>query len=304
MTVLVYGLAVTGAATVRALQARGMDVLVADDHATAATRARASELGVELVVAPDDRELTRLIAACDTVVPAPGVPEGHRAVRAAFEADRRVVTELELAYDWERERPGGPRPMLAVTGTDGKTTTTLLTAAMLGAAGRRTVAAGNTDVPLVEAIDLDLDVLVVECTSFRLAFTTAFRADAAAWLNLAPDHLNWHRDLASYTDAKARLFANQRAEDVAIGWADDPVVMQHLRRAPARQVTFGAQRADYHVSGPAPSAVLTGPRGSIAEVRAMARALPHDITNALAASALVLESGLAGADAVATALAG
>ena len=137
--------------------------------------------------------------------------------------------------------------------------------------GRRTVAAGNTEVPLVEAIDLDLDVFVVECTSFRLAFTSAFRADAAAWLNLAPDHLNWHRDLASYTDAKASIFANQRPDDVAIGLVDDPEVMRHLRRAPARHVTFGASGADYHVSGAAASAVLTGPGGPIAAVRAMAR---------------------------------
>src|SRR5262245_9348442 len=119
MTVLVYGLAVTGAATVRALQARDIDVVVADDNGTDATRARAAELGVELEIAPDDRELARLLAACDAVVPAPGVPEGHRVVLAALESGRRVVTELELAYEWERQRPGGPRPMLAVTGTDG-----------------------------------------------------------------------------------------------------------------------------------------------------------------------------------------
>ncbi len=301
--VLVYGLAVTGAATVAALQRRGYDVVVADDSGADDRRARAAALGWDLVVAPDDRRLAAMLAACDTLVPAPGVPEDHRVIRAAQDAGRRIVTELELAYEWEQNRPGGPRPMLAVTGTDGKTTTTLLTAAMLRAAGLRTVAAGNSEVPLVEAIDRDLDVFVVECSSFRLAFTSAFRADAAAWLNLAPDHLNWHRDLASYTDAKARLFANQRGDDVAIGWVDDPVVMQHLRRAPGRHVTFGASGADYHLSGPSGSAVLAGPGGPIAEVRAMARALPHDVTNALAASALVMETGLVEADAVATALA-
>ena len=100
--------------------------------------------------------------------------------------------------------------MLAITGTDGKTTTTLLTVEMLEAAGCRAVAAGNTDVPLVSAVDLDVDVFVVECTSFRLAWTEHFRGEAAAWLNLAPDHLNWHRSLASYAAAKAQIFANQR----------------------------------------------------------------------------------------------
>ena len=147
-------------------------MLVADDTDSDAKRKLAGELGVELVTAPDDDTVARLVDASTTVVPAPGVPEDHRVVQVALARGRRVVTELELAYEWEQQRPGGPRPILAVTGTDGKTTTTLLTVAMLAAAACRSVAAGNTEVPLVEAIDRDLDALVVECTSFRLAFTT------------------------------------------------------------------------------------------------------------------------------------
>jgi UDP-N-acetylmuramoylalanine--D-glutamate ligase len=189
--------------------------------------------------------------------------------------------------------------MLAVTGTDGKTTTTLLARAMLEAGERRAVDAGNTDVPLVAALDLDVDAFVVECTSFRLAWTSSFRGDAAVWLNLAPDHLNWHTGMASYEAAKARIFSQQRPDDVAIGFADDPVVMAHLGRAPARRRTFAAAGADYHVAG----GHLVGPQGRLASVAAMRRALPHDRTNALAAAALVLESGLVTPDAVAGALA-
>ena len=160
------------------------------------------------------------------------MPETHRLFAVARRAGRPVVSELELAYGWEQDRPGGPRPMLAVTGTDGKTTTTLWAVEMLGRGGVRSVAAGNTDVPLVAALDLDVDAFVVECTSFRLAWTEAFRADAAAWLNLAPDHLNWHASMDTYTAAKARMFSQQRADDVAIGFAADPVVMAHLATAP------------------------------------------------------------------------
>ena len=74
------------------------------------------------------------------------------------------------------------------------------------------VAAGNTDVPLVDALDLDVDAFVVECASFRLAWTERFRGDAAAWLNLAPDHLNWHAGMDTYEAAKARIFTQQRPE--------------------------------------------------------------------------------------------
>jgi UDP-N-acetylmuramoylalanine--D-glutamate ligase len=297
---LVYGLAVAGEATARALLGRGIEVVAADDAATPARRQLAADLGIELTIAPGGDELDVLVERCDVVVPSPGVPESHRLVAAARRRRRRIVSELELAYDWEQRRPGGPRPVLAVTGTDGKTTTTLLTVAMLEAAGVRTVAAGNTDVPLVTAVGRDdLDAFVVECTSFRLAWTERFRASAAAWLNLAPDHLNWHRSLATYAAAKARIFANQLPGDVAIGFADDAEVMRHLAVAPGRQVTFARDGADYRVV----DGVMVCPRGEIAPIATMRRSLPHDVTNGLAAAALVLESGLADTAAVAAALA-
>jgi UDP-N-acetylmuramoylalanine--D-glutamate ligase len=294
---LVHGLAVTGASTVRALQRHGYDVVVSDDRVDDAKVAVAAELGVECHDgAPDPSRF-------DLVSPAPGVPETHPVVVGALTAGVPVVSEIELAYRWEQERPGGPRPILAVTGTDGKTTTTELTVAILRAAGVRTAPLGNTDVPLVDAVDAtgdaELDAFVVECTSFRLAWTERFRADAAVWLNLAPDHLNWHTSMASYEAAKARIWELQRPDDTAIGFVDDPVVMRHLDRAPGRHVTFGATGADYRAADGA----LVGPRGRIADVASMRRSLPHDVTNALAASALVLETGLAGPDAIATALA-
>ena len=293
-----YGLAIAGAATVRALRRRDVDVIVADDVDDDARRQLAEALGVELVAAPDDAAVDALVSGCDLVVPAPGVPEDHGVITSARAHRRSLVSEIELAYDWERERLGGPRRMLAVTGTDGKTTTTMLAVEMLRAAGVRAVAAGNTDVPLVEALELDVDVFVVECASFRLAWTEHFRGDAAVWLNLAPDHLNWHRSMASYEAAKARIFELQRTDDVAIGFADDATVMRHLAEAPGRRCTFASLGADYHRDGDE----LVGPHGVLASVHDLRRALPHDVTNSLAAAALVTETGLADAAAVRSAL--
>ncbi len=294
-----YGLAVAGAATVRALRRHGVDVIVADDDVTVERQRLADEFGVDIVERPTAAQLDALLGSCDLVSPAPGIPETHDIIVRAQARDVELVSEIELAYRWEQQRPGGPRPMVAVTGTDGKTTTTMLAVEMLRAAGLRTVDAGNTDTPLVDAIALDLDAFVVEATSFRLAWTPSFRAEGAAWLNLAPDHLNWHRSMESYEVAKAQIFANQRDGDVAIGFVDDPAVMRRLDVAPARHVTFGASGADYHTS----DGSLYGPAGVICEVSAMRRSLPHDITNALAAAALVMETGLADRSAVGAALA-
>ena len=304
MRSLVHGLAITGESVVRALLRHGHTVTVTDDRIDDAKLAVAGALGVELGPLPGD--VSGFVAGFDLVSPAPGVPESHPLIVSALAAGVEVASEIELAYRWEQERPGGPRPMLAVTGTDGKTTTTELTVAILQSAGLRTAALGNTDVPLVDAVDAtsdetgdgELDAFVVECTSFRLAWTQQFRAEAAAWLNLAPDHLNWHASMETYEAAKARIWELQRGDDVAIGFADDPAVMARLATAPGRHVTFAASAADYRVS----EGWLVGPAGRIAEVASMRRRLPHDVTNALAASALVIESGLAGADAIAEAL--
>lgn len=295
---LVYGFGIAGVDTARALLKRGWAVTVADDRPTDTARTAARDLDVEYVVAPEGDALHALVASADLLAPSPGVPETHPVILAAQAAGRPIRSEIDLAWEWEQSRPGGPRPMLAVTGTDGKTTTTLLTVEMLRAAGLRSIDAGNTDTPLVTAIDGEYDAFVVECTSFRLAWTTMFRPNAAVWLNLAEDHQDWHTSIESYRAAKARMWRFQGPEDAAIGFLDDPVVRSELAMAPSKHRTFGLHDGDYHVE----EGLLIGPKGVIAPVSAMARSLPHDITNALAASALVLESGLAGNAAIERAL--
>ena len=296
---LVYGIALSGDALAHGLVRRGWTVVVADDKPTDEKRALASALGAELVGAPDGATIARLVRDADIVCPAPGVPETHEVIGAAQAAGTPLRTEIDLGYVWEQERPGGPRPMLAVTGTDGKTTTTLLTAHMLDTAGVPAAAVGNTEVPLVAALDEPVQAFAVECSSFRLNWVDSFRAEASVWLNLAPDHQNWHTSMDAYEAAKARMWAHRRPGDVAIGFAADPVVMRNLLAAGGVTRTFGTADADYRVEGE----WLVGPQGRLAAVATMTRRLPHDLTNALAAAALVLESGIAGPDAVAEAVA-
>ena len=296
---LVFGLGIAGTAVARALVARGSGVVLVDDAERPEHVELAGELRAELHIAPDLGRLSELVKGVDAILPAPGIAETHPIFAVAADAQCETMSEIELAYRWEQQRAGGPRPMVAVTGTDGKTTTTLLAAAMIRASGRRAAAVGNTETPLVAALDSDAEVFVVECSSFRLALTRDFRAEAGVWLNLAPDHLDWHVDMDSYTSAKARLWAAVRDTDVAVAPSSHPMILGRARASAARVVSFGVESTDdYRVVGDE----LVGPAGAFCAVSAMRRSLPHDVTNALAASAAVLESGVATVDGVAQAL--
>jgi UDP-N-acetylmuramoylalanine--D-glutamate ligase len=281
---LVLGLGVTGQAVLRALVAHGDGAVAVDDRPTDAGRALAAQLGVELVEAPDAATLAALVRRSDAVLPSPGVPDRHPIFPAAAAAEVPVLSEFDLAARWD------DRPHVAITGTNGKTTVTELTRAMLEASGRRAVAVGNTEVPLVAAIDdPTVDVFVVEASSFRLLHSGRYAPAVGIWLNLAPDHLDNHAGLDAYTAAKARIWADQGPDQVAIGNADDPIVAAHLTAAPARHVTFGAGTgADHHLDG---DRLVLADGSVLARIDELHRAFPHDLTNALAAAAGTVHGG-------------
>ena len=281
---VVLGLGATGQAVVRALVAHGERAVVVDDHPTPAGRALAAELSVELIEAPAAGALAALVARAGAVVPSPGVPDHHPVFAAASAAGVPVISEFDLAGRWD------DRPLVAITGTNGKTTVTELTRAMLAASGRRARAVGNTELPLVAAIDDPaVDVFVVEASSFRLLHSQRFAPIVGTWLNLAPDHLDNHASLDAYIAAKARLWADQTSEQVAIGNADDPVVLAHLAVAPARHVTFGlGPTADCRLAA---GRLVVGDGELLADVAELPRAFPHDLANALAAAASAVHGG-------------
>jgi UDP-N-acetylmuramoylalanine--D-glutamate ligase len=295
----VFGLGVAGMAVASALHRRGESVIVADDKATKEHNDFASALSCEFVDMTDEGAALNILQRINRLAPAPGISENHHVVTAARQMGLTIASEIELAYNFEELRDGGPRPMLGITGTDGKTTTTLMTAAMLHAAGHKSMAVGNTDTPLIAALDTDTQVFAVECSSFRLANIENFRTRASVWLNIAPDHLDWHANMESYSEAKAQLWAHTRTGDVAVAPVDDARILQIAQQGTARTVTFGSERGDYH----AQDGKLNSPHGSIMKISDMKRAMPHDITNALAAAAISIESGLVEPSHVARALA-
>ena len=280
--VLVLGFARTGRAATRLLAGAGAHVVVVDDRPAAQAAAEVAALGAELVAAPGPDRLAELAASAALVVVSPGVAPTHPLFAAAAASPARVISEVELAGAVAEV------PILAVTGTNGKTSVTSLAAAMLEASGRRAAAAGNIGLPLLEAVaEGAADVVVAEVSSFQLAGTDRFHPAVAAWINLAEDHLDWHGSLAAYVAAKARIFANQEPGDVAVANAEDPVTLDHAAASAARLVTFGGERGDYRVAG----AELLAPAGSLGPVAALVRRMPHDLANALAAAAVAMEAG-------------
>ena len=294
----VFGLAVAGRAVATALRARGIEVVVGDDKLAEEHQSFAQSIGARVVDIARDGELLSVMKSVGVLSPAPGVPESHVVIRCAHENSVSIQSEIEIAYRMELLRNEGPRPMVAITGTDGKTTTTLMANAMLRAAGLRAEAVGNTEVPLIESLATDAQAFAIECSSFRLEHTEQFRVPASAWLNIAPDHLDWHSSFQKYFDAKAKMWANCLPNDVVVAPIDDVNIYAVARASAARVVTFGALGGDYRVI----ENEMCGPLGPIMSISRMKRSLPHDVTNALAAAAVCIESGLANAEHVAHAL--
>lgn len=296
--VAVLGLALTGTAVARAMKARGISLTLGDNHISKDHQSLAEEIGALLIDMNGVGAVDALLADVDTLMPAPGVPPSHPAIVAATQRGIAVRTEIDVAYEWEQSRVGGPRPILGVTGTDGKTTTTMIAAHLLRENGFSVAEVGNTDLPFVSAVDSDADVFVVECSSFRLKYTTQFRCDASVWLNFAPDHLDWHPDLNDYASAKEQMWKFVRDSDVAVFPEGQSLIASAAQRSHARPVSFGISNALYCVQDDQ----LVSPHGSLCEVRNLWRSMPHDITNSLAAAALVVESGLVSASDLAPAL--
>jgi UDP-N-acetylmuramoylalanine--D-glutamate ligase len=284
---------VSGVATATHLLSEGVEVIAADDDGGEGPRASAARLGIDLVAAPDTAALAALAERVDEIVVTPGVPACHRVFSLGGTVP--VVGEVELA--WRRARC----PIVAITGTNGKTTVTTMVRAMLEASGARAVAAGNIGLPLLDAVGGDAEIIVAEVSSFQLALTTSFHPVVAAWLNFSADHLDAHGTVEDYLGAKARVWANSGPGDVAVVNAEDPVVLAASgvpRAAGATLSSFGLGEGDYTVR----SGAIVGPDGAaLVRIDELARTMPHDVADALCALATAAAAG-AGPDACRRAL--
>lgn len=289
--VLVVGLGSSGEAAARVLLRLGAKTVVIDRAASPTRGGEASSLesaGIEVrlgIDVPDD------LATFDLVVASPGVPNGAPVLAEARSAGLRVVSELELGYGLLSEHT-----MVAVTGTNGKTTTTRLTAEMLDRPGRRAIPCGNIGTPIVSlAGEIDPeDMLVVEVSSFQLQNIEEFHARVALVLNLAPDHFDWHRDMDEYSSAKLRIVENMAPDEFLVYNIEDEFCRRVAEAARGTTIGFGLSKRDGSGIWMREGMIVSGgPLQDKELVRAedLMVSGPHNVENVMAAAAAALALG-------------
>ncbi|MEU9773288.1 MULTISPECIES: UDP-N-acetylmuramoyl-L-alanine--D-glutamate ligase [unclassified Streptomyces] len=298
--ITVAGLGVSGVSAARALARLGAEVTVVDGGSGEAHRARAAELADEgVAVRLGDAET--LPEGTGLVVTSPGWKPSSPLFAAAAAAGVDVVGDVEIA--WRLRGPDAP-PWLAVTGTNGKTTTTRMLASILTAAGLRTAAIGNIGTPIVDVVTggEPYDVLAVELSSYQLHWAPSLRAHSAAVLNLAPDHLDWHGSMEAYAADKGRIYEGNTV--ACVYNAADKATEDLVREA---DVVEGCRAVGFTLGTPGPSqlGVVEGilvdrafveerhrQAQELAEVSDVRPPAPHNIANALAAAALARAFGV------------
>ncbi|MGW2201939.1 UDP-N-acetylmuramoyl-L-alanine--D-glutamate ligase [Streptomyces sp. NPDC001774] len=298
--VTVAGLGVSGIPAARALHGLGAVVTVVNDGDDARSRAQAEELRAEgITVRLGDGDT--LPEGSELVVTAPGWRPDKPLFAAAAEAGVEVWGDVELAW---RLRGPDAAPWLAVTGTNGKTTTVRMLASILQAAGLRTAAVGNIGVSLLDAVlgEETYDVLAVELSSYQLHWAPSLRAHSAVVLNLAPDHLDWHGTMEAYAADKGRIYEGNTV--ACVYNVADKVTEDLVREA---DVEEGCRAIGFTLGTPGPSqlGVVEGilvdrafvenrqkQAQELAEVADVQPPAPHNIANALAAAALARAFGV------------
>ena len=305
---LVYGLGLSGKAAATWLRRSGVEVWAIDRRGAAELQlgALAADPHFHLLAEPAGDSLPGVaLASLDGVVLSPGVAADKPVLQAARAAGLPHIAEVELAFPYL----GGP--LVGITGSNGKSTTTAMTGALLEAAGLDAVTCGNIGEPLCDQLGDPLEgaprpgrIFVAELSSFQLEGIVSLRPIAGALLNLSPDHLDRHGSLDAYLEAKLRLFANQQAEDVAVLNADDAGLAGVAARLPGRCRKFsrlGPVDDGCFVEGSRVIEVSPAGRRELFSLADIPVPGGHNVENAMAAALLALHAG-APADSLAAGL--
>lgn len=232
--VLVVGLARTGLATVRFLKERGAIVSASESKLEEEMKEAVSELKEQSVSIEWGGHTVSHFLNQDIIVLSPGVDPTLEPIQKALDQKVPVISEIELASQFIDV------PIIAITGTNGKTTTTLLIGEMLKEQGKKVGVGGNVGEPLILFVEGGdrYEILVVETSSFQLEGIDTFRPRCSIFLNITEDHLDRYQTYEDYIEAKLRIFKNQGPEDMAILNQDDPIVMKHEKRVKAKKFFF------------------------------------------------------------------
>jgi len=280
--VLVVGLGRSGVASALFLQSRGARVTVSDAKSEDQLREQIPTLLDAGIAVETGTHGERTFRNQDLIVVSPGVPVDAEPLKQARALGQPVIGEIQLASEFL------PGPIVAITGSNGKTTTTTLVGEIIAASGFKTLVGGNIGtaaISLAEQATADTTI-VLEVSSFQLETIRTFRPKVAVVLNVTPDHLDRHRTFAAYVDAKARIFENQQADDFAVLNADDPTCVDLAKRTSAQVFWFSREREVESGAFIRDGRVIFRARGSAQTVLAVSE-IPlkgsHNLENVLAA---------------------
>ena len=238
MKILIMGLGVTGESAARTLKGKTAGLFVFEDKPREAINKDLSDKDLKFLEIRNGKP-GEILEQIDLIIKSPGINPHHELLVEANKKGIPVYSDIELA---SRIYPG--RTIIAVTGTNGKTTTTILAGEVFSNAGFRTKVAGNVGVGILQAMEYseEGDVFIVEASSFQLENTENFKPKAAVITNITPDHLDWHGSLEKYIKAKYKVFANQNTEDYLVLNYEDPVLRSLEGNIVPKSIWFSSKR--------------------------------------------------------------
>ena len=281
--IVILGLALSGAAAAKLAVRQGADVFVSDNQDTLALQGTLTDLKA-LSIPGELGQHSDQIYDADLWIISPGIAQDSELVQKAQSNDIPIVSEIEFS-SWFTEAP-----ILAITGSNGKTTTAHLLAEMIQTDDLHGALAGNVGIPFAEMVLEDLGnpdpkrVWVLEISSFQMEFIEHFKPYIAIFLNITPDHLNRYPSMKEYIGAKMNMWSRQTAEDFIVYNADDTILVEEIAESTSRKIAFGLGHHPEAIFQPNRTKIYTEEHATLIEMNQLALPGKHNLANALAAA--------------------
>ena len=281
--IVVLGLALSGVAAAKLAARQGADVFVSDNQDTSELQGTLTDLK-ELGINGELGQHSNQIYDADLWIISPGIPQDSELVQKGHHKGISIVSEIEFA-SWFTEAP-----ILAITGSNGKTTTAHLLAEMIQTDDLHGLLAGNVGIPFSAMVLKDLEnpdakrVWILEISSFQMEFITHFKPYIAIFLNITPDHLNRYPSMKEYIAAKMKMWSRQTAEDFIVYNADDTILVEEIAESTSRKIAFGLDHHPEAIFQPNRTKIYTEEHATLIEMNQLALPGKHNLANALAAA--------------------
>ena len=281
--IVVLGLALSGAAAAKLAACQGADVFVSDNQNTSELQGTLTDLK-KLGINGELGQHSSQIYDADLWIISPGIAQDSELIQKGQYKDISIVSEIEFA-SWFTEAP-----MLAITGSNGKTTTAHLLAEMIQTDDLHGLLAGNVGIPFSAMVLEDLEnpdskrVWILEISSFQMEFITHFKPYIAILLNITPDHLNRYPSMKEYIAAKMKMWSRQTAEDFIVYNADDTILVEEIAESTSRKIAFGLGHHPEAIFQPNRTKIYTEEHATLIEMNQLALPGKHNLANALAAA--------------------